>query len=378
MGRRSLLLGPGAGPGSTHDAILDSYGTQRYVASMTGSFKSTDDVIIIGGGHNGLVAATYLARAGRRVTVLERRALLGGACVTEELIPGARFSTCAYVVSSLRPEIIRELELERHGLDIYATDVLNFLMKPSGEHMFLWPEIDRTLKELDRFSHRDAEAFPDFGLRLRRFAKLVEPFLLTDPPSLSELIARFEAAGEIDLWHEFVTISVGDLVDRYFENDLLKGAFMFFALVGVHAGPYSPGTAYEFSHHSWGEYKGEFGRFGFARGGMGAITQALASAAREAGAELCTDTPVRRVIVERGAVRGVELSNGDKLHAATVVSNADPVRTYLGLLDPQDLPSHVRRRVQNMDLRGTMARVHLLVDRLPQYRTLCCFRGLFG
>ena len=330
----------------------------------------TDQVIIIGGGHNGLVAAAYLARAGREVTVLERRSVLGGACVTEELIPGARFSTCAYVVSSLRPQIIAELELERHGLDVYATDVLNFLMKPSGEHLFLWPELDRTLNELRRFSVHDADTFPDFGVRFRRFAKLVEPYLLSEPPSLSEVIARFEAAGEIDLWHEFVSLSVGDLVDRYFDNDLLKGAFIFFALVAVHAGPYSPGTAYEFSHHSWGEYKGEFGRFGFARGGMGAITQAIASAAREAGAVIRTDAAVRRVLVERGTVRGVELNSGEKLEASTVVSNADPVRTFLELLDPGDLPSELRARAKNIDMRGSMARLHLLVDRLPQYTGL--------
>jgi phytoene dehydrogenase-like protein len=335
----------------------------------------TDQVIIIGGGHNGLVAAAYLARAGREVTVLERRSVLGGACVTEELIPGARFSTCAYVVSSLRPQIIAELELERHGLDVYATDVLNFLMKPSGEHLFLWPELHRTLNELRRLSVRDAETFPDFGVRFRRFAKMVEPYLLSEPPPLSEVIGRFEAAGEIDLWHEFVSLSVGDLVDRYFDNDLLKGAFMFFALVAVHAGPYSPGTAYEFSHHSWGEYKGEFGRFGFARGGMGAITQAIAIAAREAGAVLRTDTAVRRVLVERGTVRGVELASGEKLEASTVVSNADPVRTFLELVDPGDLPRELRDRAKNIDMRGSMARLHLLVDRLPQYTGLPAGEG---
>ncbi len=323
---------------------------------------------MVGGGHNGLVAASYLARAGLDVTVLERRGVLGGACVTEELIPGARFSTCAYVVSSLRPKIIAELELERHGLDVYATDVLDFLMKPSGEYLFLWPEIDRTLKELDRVSQSDAEAFPDFGLRLRRFAKIVEPYLLSEPPTLSELVGRFEQMGEIDLYHEFVTLSVGDLVDRYFESDLLKGAFIFFALVAVHAGPYSPGTAYEFSHHSWGEHKGEFGRFGFARGGMGAITQALASAAREAGATLQTEAPVRRVLVRNGRVRGVELDDGEQLEASLVLSNADPRRTYLKLLDPSDLPTTARRSAESIDVRGSMARVHMLVDKLPQYK----------
>jgi phytoene dehydrogenase-like protein len=331
--------------------------------------------IVIGGGHNGLVAAAYLGRAGIPVMVLERRSVLGGACVTEELVPGARFSTCAYVVSSLRPQIIRELELERHGLDVYATDVLDFLMKADGQHLFLWPELDRTLAELGRHSERDAAAFPDFGLRLRRFARIVEPYLLSDPPALSELVGRFEAAGEIELWHEFVTQSVGDLVDGYFDNDLLKGAFIFFGLVAVWAGPYSPGTAYEFSHHSWGEYKGEFGRFGFARGGMGAITQALAAAAREAGAEIQTGVPVRKVLVRNGVAHGVELEDGERLEASLIVSNVDPRRTFLELFEADDVPGDLRRRAAHIDMRGTMARVHLLVDRLPEYTGLPAGEG---
>jgi phytoene dehydrogenase-like protein len=334
-----------------------------------------DRVLIIGGGHNGLVAAAYLARAGRQVTVLERRSVLGGACVTEELVPGARFSTCAYVVSSLRPQIIAELELERHGLEVYATDVLNFLMKPTGEHLFLWPELDRTLGEIAAASAPDADAFPVFGARFLRFARLMEPYLLSQPPRLSEVIAKFEDAGDIELWHEFVTLSIGDLVDRYFTLDMLKGLFMFLALVAVDAGPNSPGTAYEFSHHSWGEYKGEFGRFGFARGGMGAVTQAIAASAREAGAELRTDAAVKKVIVDRGRARGVELENGERLDSDLVISNADPVSTFTRLLDPGDVPTHVRSAVANINMRGTMARLHLLVDRLPQYTGLPAGEG---
>jgi phytoene dehydrogenase-like protein len=333
------------------------------------------DVVVVGGGHNGLVAANYLAKAGRHVVVLERRQMLGGACVSEELVPGAKFSTCAYVVSSLRPEIIRELELKRFGLEVYATDVLNFVMGADGSHFFVWPELDRTLSEIGKLSKHDSETFIDFGIRFQRFAQLVAPLLLQEPPTLSDLVKRFEDAGSIDLWHEFVTISVGDMLDRYFESDLLKGLFMFFALVSVHAGPYSPGTAYEFSHHSWGEYEGEFGRFGFARGGMGAITEALANGARHHGAELQTGVEVKRIVVDRGVVQGVELADGSVLRAPAVLSNADPRRTYLNLIDPRDLKADFLESARRIDMRGSMARVHMLVDELPHYKGLPAGEG---
>lgn len=220
--------------------------------------------------------------------------------MTEELIPGARFSSCAYVNSSLRPQIIRDLELERHSLEMYTTDVMNFVMGEDGDHFFVWPEIDRTIKELERIGERDVDRFIEFGIRFRRFAKLVEPYLLAEPPSLSELIGAFENAGEIELWHEFVTGSVDSMLRRYFSHDLVSGLFTFFALVSVYAGPMDPGTAYGFSHHSWGEYDGEFGRFGFARGGMGAISDAIASAAREAGAVIRTNAEVEEIVTRGG------------------------------------------------------------------------------
>jgi phytoene dehydrogenase-like protein len=327
------------------------------------------EIIVVGAGHNGLVAAAYLARAGHDVTVLERRSVIGGACVTEELLPGAKFSSCAYVNSSLRPEIIRELELERHGLDMYTTDVMNFVMGEDGEHFFVWPELDRTIEELERIGERGTDRFVDFGIRFRRFAKLVEPYLLSEPPPLSELIAVFEDAGEIELWHEFVTGSVASMLRRYFSHDLTTGLFSFFALVSVYASPMDPGTAYGFSHHSWGEYEGEFGRFGFARGGMGAISDAIASAAREAGATIRTGTAVDEIVVRGGRVAGVRV--GETVHEADVVlSNADTRHTFLQLIAPGAVEIDVRGKVEALDFRGSMARVHLLVDELPRYRGL--------
>ncbi len=323
--------------------------------------------MVIGGGHNGLVAAAYLARAGRPVQLFERRDVLGGCCVTEELIPGARFSSCAHIVSSLHGRIIDELELESHGLELYAPDVMNFILDERGDHLFVWPELDRTLAELERRSPRDARNFVEFTGRLYRLASRLRPYLLEPPPLLSEVVAGLERDGLIEVYHEFVSLSIGDLVDRYFESELVKGLFAFSALVSVHAGPYSPGTAYEFSHHSWGDYRGQFGRFGFARGGMGAIAEAIAASARSAGAELHTGAAVRRILVERGRASGVELADGSKVAASLVVSNADPLATLIGLLEPGELAASERARLEAFDVRGSMALVHLLTDELPRY-----------
>ncbi len=324
-------------------------------------------IIIVGGGHNGLVSAAYLSRLGHAVTVLERRNQIGGSCITEELIPGARFSSCAFVVSSLRPQIIRELELKRHGLDLYTTDTLNFAMV-GDEHVFIWPEIDRTLNELKRIGEPRPAEFLEFGVRFRRFSKFIEPHLLSEPPALGGLITEFDAAGETELWHEWVSRSVDQAVGHYFKTDLAKGLFSFFGLVSGYAGPETPTTAYSFSHHSWGEHEGEFGRFGFARGGMGSITQALARSAEEAGAEIHTDAEVIRITIGARGVKGVILADGTSVPADIVLSNVDVHRTFQRLLDERDVPSAALERVAGIDVRGTMARVHLLIDELPQYR----------
>jgi phytoene dehydrogenase-like protein len=328
------------------------------------------EVVIVGGGHNGLTAAAYLARAGRSVCVVERRPVLGGACVTEELLPGVRFSSCAYIVSSLCPEVIVGLELKRFGLELYSTDALNFVMGPTHDHLFLWRDTDRTVRELEAAGGRDAAGLVEFGARLRLFGETMRPFVLSPPPALSEVVASFERIGRVELFHEFATLSIADLLDRYFDSETLQGALMFSALVSTVAGPASPGTAYEFSHHSWGEFEGHFGRFGYAVGGMGAIAEALAASARAAGAEITVNTGVRRILTQNHAVVGVELDDGTVLRSSIVISNADPRTTLQALIDPDELPPEARRQVERIDMRGSMGRVHFLIDRLPEYEGL--------
>jgi phytoene dehydrogenase-like protein len=325
------------------------------------------DAIVIGAGHNGLVAGNYMARAGRRVLVLEARDVPGGACTTEELIAGSRWSSCAFIAGLLRPEVIAELELERHGLDLYQGDSLAFSLLRDGRHMFVWKELDRTLRELERHSPRDARRFLDFGIRLRRFADIVTPWLLRPAPRRSEVLAAFERAGERELFDEFVLTSTRDLLDRYFESEQLKGFLTFFGMISVWGGPSTPGTSYVYGHHAWGEFKGQFGQFGFIRGGMGGLADALVDAGRAHGMELRLQAPVARVLVEQGRAIGVALESGEQLRAAQVISNADPRRSLLGLLDAGELDAELVEAVEHVDMRGSMARIHLLIDELPAY-----------
>jgi phytoene dehydrogenase-like protein len=325
------------------------------------------DVIIIGAGHNGLVAANYLADAGLQVLVLERRAVIGGATVTEELIPGFKSSSCSYVVGLLHPTVVKDLELARHGLTLYQSDVGDVSLLDDGRHLVLWNELSRTLRDLERGCAGESERFVQLGLRLERFARLTGPWLLTEPPNLSEVVSRFESAGDSQLFSEFFTLSIADLLDRYLRYDLLKGFLSFYALVSAWGGPWTPGWTLLYGHHSTGEYNGRMGQYAFPRGGMGSVAEALAHRARLRGVEIRTDAPVDQVLVERSRAVGVLLQSGEEIPARVVASSADPQRTFLGMVDRRDLPSEFRSAIERFDMRGSMARVHIALDGLPDF-----------
>ncbi|MBJ7383027.1 MAG: NAD(P)/FAD-dependent oxidoreductase [Mycolicibacterium sp.] len=328
---------------------------------------TTYDAIVIGAGHNGLITAGYLGRAGKKVLVVEARDVVGGACTSEELIPGATWSSCAFIASLLRPEIIAELELERYGLEMYQTEANEVSIFPDGSHLFVWKDMDKTLKEIEKFSKSDAGAFLDFGLRVKKFASILTPFLMAPAPSRSQVLAAFEAAGAEELFNEMVLLSTKDLLDRYFENEHIKGLFTFFGMISVWGGPSTPGTGYVYGHHSVGEFKGTLGQWGFVKGGMGGITQAMARSAEAHGTEIRLNSPVRKVVVDRGRATGVELASGDIISARTVISNADPQRSMLQLLPAGAIDAKLTAKLEDYDARGSMARIHLLIDELPDY-----------
>jgi phytoene dehydrogenase-like protein len=325
------------------------------------------DVIVIGAGHNGLVCANYLARAGMKVLVLEARPIIGGACTTEELIPGALFSSCSYIQMMLRQEVVDDLELARHGLVSTAPRMQEMALWEDGDHVMFWQEIDRTLRSIERHHKSDGANFMRFATRLRRFGELTHAIQLGDPPSVETLRAVFRGAGEAALFDEFMVSSAEALLARYIESDRLRGFMMFMGLVSTWGSPTTEGTAYVYGYHALGEFEGQFGRYGLPRGGMGMISEAMADGLKAHGGEIRTGAPVQRVLVEDGRAVGVVLSSGETLSAPLVISNADPKRSLVGLLPDGVLAREEIEDANAVDQRGSMARIHLLVDALPDY-----------
>ncbi|MBN3459730.1 NAD(P)/FAD-dependent oxidoreductase [Mycobacterium sp. DSM 3803] len=326
------------------------------------------DAVIIGSGHNGLVAANYLADNGLKVAVLERRSLLGGATVTEEVIPGFRASACSYVAGMLHPKVLRDMNLSQHGLDLYQTEMGSANILRDGRALFMYRDLSRTLRELEKIAPGESDALTAFGLRMERFAALTGQWLLaTEPPSVDQVMRAFVDAGDGDLFDEFFTLSVLDLLERYFSSDIVKGLFTFLAMVGVSGGPRTPGWAYVYGHHASGEFNGHMGQFAFPRGGMGSIAEALARRARSKGAVVRTNAAVQKILVKSGRVTGVLLADGEEITAGTVLSNADPRSTFLSLVDGKELPSAYTQHMTRFDDRGSMARVFLALDKLPDF-----------
>jgi phytoene dehydrogenase-like protein len=337
------------------------------------------DAIVIGGGHNGLVSAAYLARAGRKTLVLERRHVLGGAAVTEEVFPGFRFSVCSYVVSLLRPEIIRELDLPRHGLEILPLDG-TFTPMPNGDHLWRMSDHAKTRREIYRHSPIDAEAYDEYAKAMVEMARFVKPILSMVPPDpfsydvrglsrLAGLGRRFLALsrGQQHNLLQLMTMSAADLLDQWFETDVLKATMSASGIIGTFLGVRSPGTAYVLLHHYMGEIDGAFRSWGFARGGTGAISLAIASAAREAGAEIRTEAGVARIKTRDGRATGVVLPNGDEIDAGVVLSSVDPRLTFQKLVEPGALPASFLEGVSRYKFRGSSGKVNLALDALPDF-----------
>ena len=348
------------------------------------------DAVIIGGGHNGLVSAAYLARAGLKTLVLERRHVLGGAAVTEELFPGFRFSVFSYVVSLLRPEIIRDLQLPRHGLDILPLDgTFTPLRKGEGPAAgggdYLWRVNDhgRTIRELRRWSPQDAEAYEEYGQLMVEMARFIKPILAITPPDLTSLdprplmplaglARRFQQLPQRQqaVFVQLMTMGASDFLDQWFETDPLKATMSASGIIGTYQGVKSPGTAYVLLHHYMGEIDGAFRAWGIPKGGTGGVSNAIGNAARALGAEIRLEAPVARILTTDGRATGVVLESGEEIRATSVLSSLDSRRTYIDLLEPGTLDPAFEDEVRRFKFRGSSGKVNLAVDRLPDFTCL--------
>src|SRR5580700_8919772 len=338
------------------------------------------DAVVIGGGHNGLVNAAYLAKAGKKVLVLERRGVLGGAAVTEEIVPGFLFSECSYVVSLLRPEIIRELDLPRFGLEILPLDG-TFSPMPSGDYLWRVNDHAKTQREIRRHSRVDAEAYDEFSKMMTPMCRFVKPMLSMIPPDpttlylkdlkqLNFLLQRFRELSSDERYTliQLMTMSAADFLEQWFETDVLKATMSASGIIGTFLGIRSPGTAYVLLHHYMGEIDGAFRSWGFSRGGTGAISNAIADAAREAGVEIRTQAGVGKILIKNGVAQGVVLEGGEEIYANVVSSSVDPHLTFTKMIEPGNLPDEFMEGVRRYKFRGSSGKVNMALDGLPNFK----------
>ncbi|HEY4977646.1 MAG TPA: NAD(P)/FAD-dependent oxidoreductase [Candidatus Acidoferrum sp.] len=340
------------------------------------------DVVVIGGGHNGLVNAAYLAKAGKKVVVLERRGVLGGAAVTEEIVPGFLFSECSYVVSLLRPEIIRELDLPRHGLEILPLDG-TFSPMLNGDYLWRVNDHAKTQREIRRHSILDAEAYDEFSKMMTPMCRFVKPMLSMIPPDpttlnpkdlkqLHFMLQRFRELSSDERYTlvQLMTMSSADFLDQWFETDVLKSTMSASGIIGTFLGIRSPGTAYVLLHHYMGEIDGAFRSWGFSRGGTGQISNSIASSARELGVEIRTNAPVDKILIKDNRIKGVVLKSGEEIHANVVSSSVDPHLTFEKFMEPKELPSDFLESVRRYKFRGSSGKVNMALSGLPNFKAL--------
>jgi phytoene dehydrogenase-like protein len=348
---------------------------------IVGNMKKYD-AIVIGAGHNGLVNAAYLAKAGKKVLVLEKRDLIGGATVTEEIIPGFKFSVFSYVVSLLRPEIIEELELPKHGLQLLALDG-TFTPLPDGRYLARWHDAERTRQEIRRFSQNDADNYDRFGLHMHHMSRAVRELLMMRPPEptslkpsdlagFNQLARHFKGLGNQRFYDlvRLMTSSATDYLDRWFECDPLKATMSASGIIGTFLSPRSPGSAYVLLHHYMGEIDGVSRSWGFAKGGMGSVAGALASAAQSLGVEIRTGAGIERILTKNGRATGVALESGEEIEADQIASSLDPKRTFLKLIEESDLPAEFVTDVKRFKIRGSSGKVNLALSELPNFTCL--------
>ncbi len=340
------------------------------------------DVIVIGAGHNGLVNAAYLARAGKRVLVVEKRHLVGGATVTEEIYPGFKFTVFSYVVSLLRPEIIEELELARHGFHLLPLDG-TVTPLPDGNYLARWHDSAQTRLELQRFSRKDADAYPQFGVHMHHMARAVRDFLSMHPPEpssfkpsdlkgLADLARHFQNLGPKHFYDlvRLMTMSAADYLDEWFETEPLKATMSASGIIGTPLGPRSTGSAYVMLHHYMGEIDGVSRSWGFPRGGMGSVVDAIASAAKSFGAEIRLEAPISRVMVSNGKATGVVLENGEEIGSEVVATSLDPKLAFLKHIESGQLDNDFLEGVRRYKIRGSSGKVNLALGELPNFTCL--------